>query len=41
VIWITLRADRLRSLRGQGESFSDVILRIAGRGDAGRDERAG
>jgi hypothetical protein len=23
--------DRLRSLRGTGESFSDVILRIAGR----------
>jgi hypothetical protein len=33
---------RLRSLRGPGESYSDVILRIAERRDgAGRDERAG
>ena len=29
MIWITLRADRLRLLRGPGESYSDVILRLA------------
>jgi hypothetical protein len=28
--------DRLRSLRGPGESYSDVILRIAARDCAGR-----
>ena len=34
-------ANRLRSLRGPGESFSDVILRRAGRDGARHDERAG
>ena len=41
-IWIDDRqADKLGAMRGPGESYSDVILRIAGRGDAGCDERAG
>jgi hypothetical protein len=31
LIWLERAAvDRLRGLRGPGESFSDVILRIAG-----------
>ena len=29
-------ADRFRAMRGPGESYSDVILRIAGRADRGR-----
>ena len=42
LIWLDRAVvDRLRSLRGQGESYSDLILRLAGRGDAGRDKRAG
>jgi hypothetical protein len=32
-------ANRLRSLRGPGESYSDVILRIAGLGGARHDEQ--
>jgi hypothetical protein len=41
-VWLEPRVvDRLRALRGPGESYSDVILRLAGRGDVGRDERAG
>ena len=32
LIWLELSmVDRLRSLRGPGESYSDVILRIVGR----------
>jgi hypothetical protein len=33
--------DKLNSYRRAGESYSEVILRIAEQGDAGRDERAG
>ena len=33
--------DRLKAQRRPGEGYSDVILRIAGRGDAGHEERAG
>ena len=29
LIWLDRAVDRLRSLRGHGESFSDVILRLA------------
>ena len=31
--------DRLRAMRDAGELFSDVILRIAGRGRARHDEQ--
>ena len=35
LIWLDRAVvDRLRSLRGPGESYSDVILRIAGRSNA-------
>jgi hypothetical protein len=39
--WDRAMVDRLRSLREPGESFSDVILRLAGRDGARHDERAG
>jgi hypothetical protein len=33
LIWLDLSmVTRLRSLRGRGESYSDVILRLAGEG---------
>jgi hypothetical protein len=42
VIWLeAAMVDQLGAMRGPGESYSDVILRIAGRDDAGCDERAG
>ena len=35
-IWLPRAVvDRLRSLRGRGESFSDVILRLAAEGQPG------
>jgi hypothetical protein len=33
-IWPWAVVDRLRSLRGPGESFSDVILRLAASGES-------
>ena len=34
LIWLEPNVvDRLRSLRGPGESYSDVILRLAGSGE--------
>ncbi|MGO8841956.1 MAG: hypothetical protein ACLQF1_12735 [Methyloceanibacter sp.] len=37
LIWLEAgMADRLCAMRGQGESYSDVILRIAGQENAGR-----
>jgi hypothetical protein len=37
LIWLERAVvDRLRAMRGRGESYSDVILRIAGREGAGR-----
>jgi hypothetical protein len=40
-VWLEPRVvDRLRHLRGPGETYSDVILRIAG-ADVGCDEPAG
>jgi hypothetical protein len=42
LIWLKRRMlDKLNSYRRAGESYSEVILRIAEQGDAGRDERAG
>jgi hypothetical protein len=41
LIWIDDRqADKLGAMRGPGESYSDVILLIAGQGDAGHDDAA-
>jgi hypothetical protein len=35
LIWLEdAMADRLAAMRGPGESYSDVILRIAGRGSS-------
>ena len=40
LIWLDRAVvDRLRSLRGAGESYSDVILRIAGPAADGKDQR--
>ena len=40
-VWLAPEVvNRLRAMRGPGELFSDVILRLAV-ADAGRDERAG
>jgi hypothetical protein len=40
LIWLDRAVvERLRSLRGAGESFSNVILRIAGRDGARHDEQ--
>ena len=38
-IWLAPNVvDRLRSLRGPGESYSDVILRLAGSGEQRQDQ---
>ena len=37
LIWLAPNVvNRLKAMRGPGESYSDVILRIAGRADRGR-----
>ena len=39
LIWLPAAVvDRLKALRGPGESYSDVILRLAGSGEEGEGQ---